>query len=73
VRSLDRYTFAVVDGKLILGERYSVGSVTGTGADAQIDAYLRFDPGQHVDGPEAWLYPITPHGGWGPPPSGPTG
>jgi quinol---cytochrome c reductase iron-sulfur subunit, bacillus type len=61
VRSLDRYEFKIVNGSLVLGGRYSVGSVEGTGADAQIKAFKRFDPGQHVDGWERILYPITPH------------
>jgi quinol---cytochrome c reductase iron-sulfur subunit, bacillus type len=62
VRALDRYLFSIVEGNLVLGERYSVGEVEGTGAEAEIVAYTRVDPGQHVDGPTAWLYPVSPRG-----------
>jgi quinol---cytochrome c reductase iron-sulfur subunit, bacillus type len=57
VRALDRYEFLIKDGKLVLGRPYSVGKVDGTGADAVIEAYPLADPGQHVDGPEQYLYP----------------
>lgn len=57
VRSLDRYLFSIVHGKLVLGERISVGQVVGTGSDAVIHAYDRHYPGQHVDGWEQVLYP----------------
>ena len=60
VRSLDRYEFSVKDGSLWLATPYSVGNVTGQGADAQIEAYRLADPGVHVDGPEQIFYPITP-------------
>jgi Rieske Fe-S protein len=60
VRSLDRLTFSIRDGRLILGELYAVGNVTGTGASAQISRYPWSVPGTHVDGVEAWLYPIVP-------------
>jgi Rieske Fe-S protein len=60
VRSLDRYTFSIKDGRLILGELFAVGSVSGTGASAQISRYPWSTPGTHVDGIEAWLYPIVP-------------
>jgi Rieske Fe-S protein len=62
VRALDRYNYSIIDGNVVLGDRYSVGKVVGTGADAQIEAYTRFDPGQHVDGPTDWLYPASPQG-----------
>ncbi|MGZ8688028.1 MAG: QcrA and Rieske domain-containing protein [Gaiellaceae bacterium] len=58
VRSLDRYEFAIVNGNVVLGRLFSVGTVTGTGADARITKYRRSYPGIHVDGPEKWLYPI---------------
>lgn len=61
VRSMDRYEFKIAGGNLVLGGRYSVGSVSGTGAEAEIEAFKRFDPGQHVNGWERILYPITPH------------
>jgi Rieske Fe-S protein len=60
VRSLDRYTFSIKNGNLILGELYAVGSVSGTGASAQISRYPWATPGTHVNGIEAWLYPIVP-------------
>lgn len=61
VRGLDRYLYSIVNGNLVLGPRYSVGKVEGTGAEAKIVGYTRYDPGQHVDGPTDWLYPISPH------------
>jgi menaquinol-cytochrome c reductase iron-sulfur subunit len=61
VRALDRYLYSIVNGNLVLGLRYSVGKVEGTGADARIVGYTRYDPGEHVDGPTDWLYPISPH------------
>ncbi len=60
VRSLDRMTFSIKDRRLILGELYAVGNVSGTGASAQIARYPWSVPGTHVDGVEAWLYPIVP-------------
>jgi Rieske Fe-S protein len=60
VRSLDRYTFSIKDGNLILGELFAVGNVNGTGANATISKYPWSVPGVHVDGVEAWLYPIVP-------------
>jgi Rieske Fe-S protein len=58
VRSLDRYTYSIVNGNLILGTLYSVGHVEGTGATAKIRRYTSAAPGVHVDGWERWLYPI---------------
>jgi quinol---cytochrome c reductase iron-sulfur subunit, bacillus type len=60
VRSMDRYTYSIKNGHLVLGELYSVGNVSGTGATAQISRYPWSVPGTHVDGVEAWLYPIVP-------------
>jgi Rieske Fe-S protein len=60
VRGLDRYEFFIRNGHLILGNTYSVAKVTGTGANAKIQKYTLTGPGQHVDGPEAWLYPVQP-------------
>jgi menaquinol-cytochrome c reductase iron-sulfur subunit len=57
VRALDRYEFLIREGNLVLGKPYSVGKVTGKSADAKIEAYRVADPGQHVDGPEQYLYP----------------
>jgi Rieske Fe-S protein len=60
VRSLDRYQFLIRNGSLVLTTPYSVGHVTGKGADARIEAYSLADPGQHVDGPEQYFYPYIP-------------
>ena len=60
VRALDRYRFAIRDGRLVLTEPYSVGEVDGTGADAVIHAYDWVNPSVHVDGIEAILYPLEP-------------
>ena len=60
VRSMDRYTFSIKDGHLVLGELFAVGSVSGTGANATISKYPWSTPGTHVDGVEAWLYPVVP-------------
>jgi menaquinol-cytochrome c reductase iron-sulfur subunit len=60
VRGLDRYEFSIRHGRLILGNTYSVASVSGTGANAQIKKYELAGPGQHVDGIESWLYPLQP-------------
>jgi Rieske Fe-S protein len=60
VRSLDRYSFSIRNGNLVLGELYAVGNVEGTGANATIARYPWSVPGTHVDGLEAWLYPIVP-------------
>lgn len=58
VRSLDRYAFSIIDGNLVLGKHFSVGTVEGTGADAKISRYRVAFPGVHVDGIERWLYPL---------------
>ncbi len=60
VRALDRYYFSIKNDRLYLGEAYAVAKVNGEGKDARIKAYTHAGPGQHVDGPEAWLYPIVP-------------
>jgi Rieske Fe-S protein len=60
VRALDRYEFEINNGRLLLGDTYSVSEVDGTGAEAQIHAYPLLGPGQHVDGPEGLLYPVEP-------------
>jgi len=60
VRSLDRFTYSIKDGRLILQDIYAVGNVSGTGASATISSYPWATPGVHVDGAEAWLYPIVP-------------
>lgn len=58
VRALDRCEFSIRDGNLWLGQFYSVGSVESTGARARIVKYDHTNPGVHVDGVSAWLYPI---------------
>jgi Rieske Fe-S protein len=60
VRALDRYDFEVNHGRLVLLSTYSVSKVVGTGAQAKIYKYKQFGPGDHVDGPEQWFYPLTP-------------
>jgi Rieske Fe-S protein len=60
VRSLDRYEYSIVNGRLVLGKPYSVAHVEGEGKDAKIHAYKLAGPGQHVDGWEQILYPIQP-------------
>jgi Rieske Fe-S protein len=62
VRALDRWTYKIDEGRLVLLETYSVGHVDGSGADAKIHRYPAAGPGMHVDGPEGWLYPVqAPH------------
>jgi quinol---cytochrome c reductase iron-sulfur subunit, bacillus type len=60
VRGLDRYEFAVVNGRLVLGSLYSVTKVDGAGKTAKIHKVELHGPGQHADGPESWLYPVQP-------------
>lgn len=60
VRALDRYAYSIREGRLVLGEPYSVGKVEGSGKDAKMKAYDIADPGQHVDGPEQFFYPYVP-------------
>jgi Rieske Fe-S protein len=60
VRALDRYEFSIVHGNLWLGRIFSVSTVAGTGADAQIQRYQQAYPGEHLDAPEGWLYPLQP-------------
>jgi Rieske Fe-S protein len=60
VRSMDRAEYSIKGGRLVLGQIFAVGNVTGAGANAQIARYPWSVPGTHVDGVEAWLYPIVP-------------
>ena len=60
VRALDRYSFDIKNGHLILLSTYSVSHVDGTGAQAKIHKYKLAGPGEHVDGPEQWFYPLQP-------------
>jgi len=60
VRALDRWSFEIRDGHVILLSTFSVSHVDGTGAQAKIFKYRQAGPGEHVDGPEQWLYPLQP-------------
>jgi menaquinol-cytochrome c reductase iron-sulfur subunit len=60
VRALNRFEFSIVHGRLVLGSMFAVSKVNGSGASAKITKYELAGPGQHVDGPEAWLYPLQP-------------
>jgi quinol---cytochrome c reductase iron-sulfur subunit, bacillus type len=60
VRALDRYGFEIDNGRLILLSTYSVSKVVGTGAQAKIYKYKEAGPGEHIDGPEQWFYPLQP-------------
>jgi Rieske Fe-S protein len=60
VRALDRYEYAIVNGRLVLLSTFSVSHVDGQGAQATIHKYKPVGPGEHVDGPEQWFYPINP-------------
>ena len=60
VRGLDRYEFDIVNGRLILGDLYSVVKVEGSGKTARIKKVELHGPGQHASGPESWLYPLQP-------------
>ena len=60
VRALDRFEYAIRNSRLFLGKTYSVAYVKGTGKDARIKKYGLSGPGEHVDGPEAWFYPLQP-------------
>jgi Rieske Fe-S protein len=60
VRALDRYAFDIKNGRLILLSTFSVSHVVGTGGQAKIYKYKLAGPGQHVDGPEQWFYPLQP-------------
>jgi Rieske Fe-S protein len=60
VRALDRYGFEIDHGRLILLSLYSVSHVVGTGGQAKIYKYGEAGPGEHLDGPEQFFYPIQP-------------
>jgi Rieske Fe-S protein len=60
VRALDRYSFEIDNGRLLLLSTYSVSHVVGSGGQAKIYKYKDAGPGQHVDGPEQWFYPLQP-------------
>ena len=58
--ALDRYEFEVNHGRLVLLSTYSVSKVVGTGGTAKIYKYKYSSPGDQIDGPEAWFYPLQP-------------
>ena len=60
VRALDRYSFKIVNGHLILITTFSVNKVDGEGKDAIIHKTTLTGPGEHVDGPGQILYPLQP-------------
>jgi len=60
VRGLDRYQFSIRNGRLILGNTFSVAHVEGSGKTARIKRYELQGPGQPVNGIESWLYPLQP-------------
>ena len=60
VRALDRYSFDIKNGHLVLLSTFSVSHVVGQGAQAKIYKYKLAGPGQHVNGPEQWFYPLQP-------------
>ncbi len=60
VRALDRYSYAIRNGRLVLTGLYSVGKVEGEGKEARIAKYRLAAPGIHVDGWERILYPLQP-------------
>jgi menaquinol-cytochrome c reductase iron-sulfur subunit len=60
VRGLDRYEFDIEDGRLVLGNLYSVAKVEGSGKTAKIEKFELQGPGQPVTGAESWLYPLQP-------------
>jgi Rieske Fe-S protein len=59
-RALDRYQFSIRNGRLSLGDLYSVSRVDGTGAQALIASFALKGDGEPATGPEAWLYPVDP-------------
>ena len=59
-RALDRYNYAIRNGRLYLQSTYSVSRVDGAGADAKIHKYRLANPGNQVDGWEQVFYPFQP-------------
>jgi Rieske Fe-S protein len=60
VRALDRYDYSIVNGRLVLESIFAVSHVNGQGSQAAIHKYKPVGPGEHVDGPEQWFYPLNP-------------
>lgn len=59
-RALDRYTFSIRNGHLLLGRIYSVSRVDGAGASARIHSSSRLGAGEPASGPESVFYPVDP-------------
>ena len=59
-RALDRYSFSIVNGHLLVGSPFGVAFVSGKGAQAQIHETGYAFPGEPVSGIESWLYPVQP-------------
>jgi len=59
-RALDRYQFSIRNGRLLLGDIYSVSRVQGSGAEARIHSFKRLGDGEPATGPESILYPLNP-------------
>jgi hypothetical protein len=59
-RALDRYSYSIVNGHLLVGSPFSVAFVVGTGAQAEIHETGFAFPGEPVTGLESWLYPLQP-------------
>jgi Rieske Fe-S protein len=58
-RALDRYQFSIRNGRLWLGDIYSVSRVQGGGAQARIHSYKRLGDGEPASG-QSLLYPLDP-------------
>jgi Rieske Fe-S protein len=59
-RALDRYQFSIRNGRLVLGDLYSVSRVEGSGADAHIHSFKLKGAAEPATGPESLLYPVDP-------------
>jgi Rieske Fe-S protein len=59
-RALDRYEFSIRNGRLVLGDVYSVSRVEGAGAVARIRGFKLKGAGEPATGPESLLYPLDP-------------
>jgi Rieske Fe-S protein len=57
-RALDRYEFSIRNGRLTLGNLYSVSRVSGTGAQARIPKFALKGDGEPATGLESLLYPV---------------
>jgi Rieske Fe-S protein len=58
--ALDRYEYEIDNGRLILLSTYTVSHVVGSGAAAKVYKYGYAGPGEEVNGPEQWLWPLQP-------------